>query len=279
MTQLRKLMLEELERRNYSQATARAYVGAIRRFAEYFHRSPDQLGPEHDPRIPTSPGRSVSFTPNTVVSRWPRCVSFPQGPEAALLARRPALPQTLRRQIPTVLSPDEVDPPDRRRLQSAAPHHPHDTLLHRHAPRRVVPHAARGHRQGAHGHPHPPGQGRQGPRRPAQPKLLDQLRTYYRSLRHNPAGCSPVCRRAARSADDRQGRLARLPPSHPARRHHQEGPPAYAPPLCRVPDYAACWRASRDSWAFEQRRRGIVLGSCLALWESDKPTLHLLKHD
>ena len=49
--------------------------------------------------------------------------------------------------------------------------------------------------------------------------------------------------------------------------------------LCRVPDYAACWRASRDSWAFKQRRRGIVLGSCLALWESDKPTLHLLKHD
>ena len=46
MTQLRKKVLEELERRNYSKATAHAYVGAIRRFAEYFHRSPDQLGPE-----------------------------------------------------------------------------------------------------------------------------------------------------------------------------------------------------------------------------------------
>jgi integrase/recombinase XerD len=44
VTQLRKKVLEELERRNYSQATARAYVGAIGRFAEYFHRSPDQLG-------------------------------------------------------------------------------------------------------------------------------------------------------------------------------------------------------------------------------------------
>jgi site-specific recombinase XerD len=40
-------VLEELERRNYSQATARAYVGAIRRFAEFFHRSPDQLSTEH----------------------------------------------------------------------------------------------------------------------------------------------------------------------------------------------------------------------------------------
>ncbi len=47
MTQLRKKVLEELKRRNYSEATARAYVGAIRSFAEYFHRSPDQLGVEH----------------------------------------------------------------------------------------------------------------------------------------------------------------------------------------------------------------------------------------
>ena len=31
MTQLRQRVLEELERRNYSQATVRAYVGAIRR--------------------------------------------------------------------------------------------------------------------------------------------------------------------------------------------------------------------------------------------------------
>jgi site-specific recombinase XerD len=46
VTHLRKQVLEELERRNYSQATARAYVGAIRRFAEYFHRSPAVLGPE-----------------------------------------------------------------------------------------------------------------------------------------------------------------------------------------------------------------------------------------
>jgi len=47
VTQLRKKVLEELERRNYSQATANAYVAAIRRFAEYFRRSPDQLGREH----------------------------------------------------------------------------------------------------------------------------------------------------------------------------------------------------------------------------------------
>jgi hypothetical protein len=30
----------------FDQATAVAYVGGIRRFADYFHRSPEQLGPE-----------------------------------------------------------------------------------------------------------------------------------------------------------------------------------------------------------------------------------------
>jgi integrase/recombinase XerD len=45
VTQLRKMTLEELERRNYSQATAHTYIDAIRRFAAHFHRSPDQLGP------------------------------------------------------------------------------------------------------------------------------------------------------------------------------------------------------------------------------------------
>ena len=40
-------MLEELERRNYSQSTRRCYVRVIERFARFFHRSPEQLGPEH----------------------------------------------------------------------------------------------------------------------------------------------------------------------------------------------------------------------------------------
>jgi len=40
-------MLEELQRRNYSQETTRAYLRTVGAFAKHFHRSPEQLGPEH----------------------------------------------------------------------------------------------------------------------------------------------------------------------------------------------------------------------------------------
>ena len=46
MTQLRKMILEELQRRNYSQTTVTGYLKVVEAFAKYFHRSPDQLGPE-----------------------------------------------------------------------------------------------------------------------------------------------------------------------------------------------------------------------------------------
>lgn len=46
MTHLRKMMLEELQRRNYAQSTADAYIHALKEFAKYHHRPPDQLGPK-----------------------------------------------------------------------------------------------------------------------------------------------------------------------------------------------------------------------------------------
>ena len=46
MTQLRQRMLEELQRRNYSSPTIRLYLRHVAKFAQHFHRSPDQLGAE-----------------------------------------------------------------------------------------------------------------------------------------------------------------------------------------------------------------------------------------
>jgi len=40
------MMLEELQRRNYSQTTVNSYLKIVEEFARYFHRPPDQLGKE-----------------------------------------------------------------------------------------------------------------------------------------------------------------------------------------------------------------------------------------
>src|SRR6516225_7868967 len=47
MTNLRKRMLEELQRRNYSSQTIRAYLFAVKDFATYFGKRPDLLRQEH----------------------------------------------------------------------------------------------------------------------------------------------------------------------------------------------------------------------------------------
>src|ERR1700688_638902 len=41
------MMLEELERRNYSESTTRRYLRYVERFARHFGKSPDKLGPDH----------------------------------------------------------------------------------------------------------------------------------------------------------------------------------------------------------------------------------------
>ena len=46
MTYLRKRMLEELQRRNYSESTTRCYIRIVRELAKHLDASPDQLGPE-----------------------------------------------------------------------------------------------------------------------------------------------------------------------------------------------------------------------------------------
>jgi integrase/recombinase XerD len=46
MTPLRRRLLEELARRNYSPRTVEAYVAGVNRAARHFNRPPDQLTPE-----------------------------------------------------------------------------------------------------------------------------------------------------------------------------------------------------------------------------------------
>jgi site-specific recombinase XerD len=124
VTHLRKRLLEEIERRNYTQATAHAYVAAIRRFADYFHRSPEMLGIEHirefqlyrierkiKPRTIAVETSALRFLYNKVLRRRYSRDDLP-------------LPRTHRSEVPLILSPDEVA-----RLIDAAPNLRYRTIL------------------------------------------------------------------------------------------------------------------------------------------------------
>jgi integrase/recombinase XerD len=67
MTPLRKRMLDELQLRNLSACTTRAYVGAVERFSEYFGKSPEKMGPEQVREYLLHLIRDKKSLPNTVM--------------------------------------------------------------------------------------------------------------------------------------------------------------------------------------------------------------------
>lgn len=69
MTHLRKLTLDEIARRNYTESTTRVYIRVIADFALYFHRSPDQLGPDQVREYTAHLFRDLKLSDNTVNQR------------------------------------------------------------------------------------------------------------------------------------------------------------------------------------------------------------------
>ncbi len=124
MTPLRKRMLEELQRRNYSPLTIQSYLHAVEDFARYFRKSPDQLNEEHMREYHLHLVHDLKLATNTIIARI-----------AALrflfvkTLRRPYVqvdlprPKTEKR-LPTVLSREEVG-----RLIDSASNLLHYTIL------------------------------------------------------------------------------------------------------------------------------------------------------
>src|SRR5258708_6826613 len=69
MTRLRKMMLEELERRHYSEATTRCYIRTVEDFSRRFKCSPDGLGPEHIREYQAELFTKRKLSPGTVTQR------------------------------------------------------------------------------------------------------------------------------------------------------------------------------------------------------------------
>ena len=76
MTHLRQQMLDELQRRNYSQSTVRSYIYAVEDFAKYFHRSPERLGPDHIRQYQAYLFRERKLSAGTIEGRTARCDFF-----------------------------------------------------------------------------------------------------------------------------------------------------------------------------------------------------------
>jgi hypothetical protein len=65
---LRKMMLEELQRRNYSEITTRKYLQYVTALARHFGKSPDQLGPNELRSYQAYLLRERKVTPDTAVN-------------------------------------------------------------------------------------------------------------------------------------------------------------------------------------------------------------------
>jgi integrase/recombinase XerD len=66
VTHLRKMMLEELQLRNYAETTIDSYIRAVEDFSRYFNCSPDRLGPRHIREYQAALFQKRKFSPNTV---------------------------------------------------------------------------------------------------------------------------------------------------------------------------------------------------------------------
>jgi integrase/recombinase XerD len=108
VTHLRTMMLEELQRLNYSQHTTRYYIRTVEDFARRFNCSPDRLGPRHIREYQAELFQKRKLSPGTVANRLAALRFF----YVKTLKKSWSIAETpypkKDRRLPTVLSQEEV---------------------------------------------------------------------------------------------------------------------------------------------------------------------------
>jgi integrase/recombinase XerD len=234
VTHLRKMMLEDLQRRNYAETTINCYIRAVEDFSRYFNCSPDRLGPRHIREYQAELFQKRKFSPNTVTQHLAALRFFyvKTLKKAWIITETPYPKKAVH--LPTILSQEEVA-----RLIDAALTPYHRTLLMtlyatgvRRAElthlkvsdvdsQRMVIHV-----QG--------GKGRKDRDVLLSPKLLDELKRHWRGLRGKPSvwlfpgnrwhtGDIPITTKV----------IWRLQESRPASWPPERGTPTYAEALLR----------------------------------------------
>jgi site-specific recombinase XerD len=118
------MVLEELQRRNYSQNTTKIYIRTIWEFAKYFHRPPEELGPEQIRQFQAHLFSVRKLAADSVAQRTAalRFLFVKTLKRPYMLEHLPFPKIPLR--LPTILSPEEVT-----RLIDAAPNLLYRTIL------------------------------------------------------------------------------------------------------------------------------------------------------
>jgi len=187
VTHLRKMMLEELQRRNYAETTIDCYIRAVEDFSRHFNCSPDRLGPRHIREYQAELFQKRKLSPNTVAQHLAglRFFYVKTLKKAWSITETPYPKKAVH--LPTILSREEVG-----RLIDAAltPYHrallmtlyatgvrraelTHLKVSDIDSKRMVI------HVQG--------GKGRKDRDVMLSPKLLEALREHWRGLRHKPS--------------------------------------------------------------------------------------------
>jgi integrase/recombinase XerD len=179
-------MLEELRRRNFAETTIRSYIQGVEHFSRHFRRSPDQLGTEHIRQYQAMLFTKMKFSPNTVTLRLASLRFF----YIHVLKKNWSVTETPYPKkvlhLPEILSQEEVA-----RLIDAAQYPFYRILL--------MTLYATGARRSELAHLRVSdidsqrmvvhirgGKGRKDRDVMLSPKLLDALRSYWRSLRRKP---------------------------------------------------------------------------------------------